>query len=232
MTGVQTCALPIYAQEGAGLDGALTSQVRQMALDATRGVSTAGAGPAAPRVEVSVGQLDARLRLAPCERVEPYLPPGARVWGKTRVGLRCVQGPSRWNVYLPVTVKVYGPALVLRSALPGGALLTSADVATAEVDLAEDPSAAIVDAGAVLGRALAQPLQAGQSLRAVHLKARVWFAPGDTVKLLARGDGFSVAGEGQAMSSGVEGQPARVRLDSGKVLNGQPVADRLVELLL
>lgn len=38
------------------------------------------------RMEVSVGTLDSRLRLAPCARVEPYLPAGsacgdARAWG-------------------------------------------------------------------------------------------------------------------------------------------------------
>ena len=40
------------------------------------------------RMEVSVGALDERLRLAPCARVEPYLPAGARLWGRTRLGLR------------------------------------------------------------------------------------------------------------------------------------------------
>ena len=37
------------------------------------------------RMEVSVGSLDSRLRLAPCARVEPYLPVGARLWGRTRL---------------------------------------------------------------------------------------------------------------------------------------------------
>ena len=32
-------------------------------------------------MEVSVGTLDSRLRLAPCSRVEPYLPAGSRLWG-------------------------------------------------------------------------------------------------------------------------------------------------------
>ena len=55
---------------------------------------------AAPlRMQVSVGQLDARLRLTPCARVEPYLPPGARLWGRTRLGLRCLEGETRWNTF-------------------------------------------------------------------------------------------------------------------------------------
>jgi len=42
------------------------------------------------RMEVTVGALDSRLKLAPCAKVEPYLPPGTRLWGKTRLGLRCM----------------------------------------------------------------------------------------------------------------------------------------------
>ncbi len=102
---------------------ALQQQVRQFALDGTRPDPTL-------RVEVLVGALDPRLRLAPCEQVEPYLPPGTRLWGQSRIGVRCVQGPTRWNVYLPVTVKVFGPALVATAALPVGSVLKPSDLAT------------------------------------------------------------------------------------------------------
>jgi flagellar basal body P-ring formation protein FlgA len=40
------------------------------------------------RPEIEVGALDTRLRLAPCQQVEPYLPRGSRLWGRTRIGLR------------------------------------------------------------------------------------------------------------------------------------------------
>ena len=42
-----------------------------------------GAETATLRMEVIVGNLDSRLRLAPCGNVEPYLPVGMRLWGKT-----------------------------------------------------------------------------------------------------------------------------------------------------
>jgi len=69
----------------------------------------AGSRPAKLRPEIVVGQLDSRLRLAPCQRVEPFLPEGTRLWGRTRVGLRCAEGPTRWTVFLPITVKAWGP---------------------------------------------------------------------------------------------------------------------------
>lgn len=209
------------------LGGQLEQQVRQLALDSSRN-SAAGA----PRIEVIVGQLDARLRLAPCARIEPYLPEGTRPWGKSRIGLRCLEGTAKWNVYLPLTVRAFAPGWVAVSGANAGAVLAPGDLAQAEVDLAEDPSAPLVNVDAAMGRTLARPLKPGQSVRLSHLKARQWFSAGDTVSVLAQGSGFSVAGEAQALTPGIEGQPARVRTDSGRVLSGLPVGDKRLELAL
>jgi flagella basal body P-ring formation protein FlgA len=184
------------------------------------------------RVEIEAGRLDPRLRLAPCERIEPYLPPGARAWGRSRVGLRCVQGSTPWNVYLPVTVKVFAPAWVAASALPVGAELQPEMLRKAEVDWAAMAAPPLLDASQLVGRQLARPLPGGAAVRLVDLKQRQWFASGDTVQLVARGSGFSVSGEGQAMGPGVEGQPVRVRIDNGRVLSGQAVGRNRVELQL
>lgn len=215
--------------DGTGLAAELTQQVRALAL---AGSAAPKGAAGAPRVEVEVGQLDPRLRLAPCQRVEPYVPDGMRMWGKSRIGLRCTQGPSRWNVYLPITVHVFGQALVATGALASGATLSAADLTQAEVDLAEDSSAPLVKAEFVVGRTLARALKPGQGLRQSHLKARQWFGAGETVTVRALGDGFSVAGEAQALNPGIEGQPVRLRTESGRILTGLPVGERRVELSL
>lgn len=205
----------------------LEQQVRQLALDGARAGS-----PGGPRIEVSVGQFDPRLRLAPCQRIEPYLPEGTRLWGRGRIGLRCTQGAVRWNVFLPVTVKAFGTALVATSSLGVGAVLAAADVTQAEVDLAEDPSSAVADAEVAVGRVLTRTLRPGQSVRQSHLKVRQWFSAGETVSLSMHGPGFSVESEGQALGNGLEGQPVRVRTESGKIVTGQAVGGRRVELFL
>jgi flagella basal body P-ring formation protein FlgA len=210
------------AADAPALESGLEQQVRQLALEGTR---HAAAG--VTRVEVEVGQLDPRLRLAPCEKVQPYLPSGARLWGKSRIGLRCVQGASPWNVSLPITVKVYGMALVATVSLPAGSVLAADDLTQAEVDLAEDSSVALAEPGRAIGRTLVRALNPGQGLRQSNLKQRQWFAAGETVKLVASGEGFSVSGEGMALTPGMEGQPARIRTESGRVLSAMPVADRV-----
>lgn len=203
-----------------------------LAQDAVR-LALQSARPAAGlRVEVEAGSLDPRLKLAPCQQVESYLPAGFKPWGKTRVGLRCLQGTTRWNVFLPITVKVYGQAFVAATALPAGSVIAAADLKPAEIDLAADPAPAILDAADAVGRTLTRTLSAGESLRQSQLKARQWFAAGETVQLVAVGPGFAVQGEGQALTAGLDGSAVRVRTDSGRIVTGTAVADRRVELKL
>jgi flagella basal body P-ring formation protein FlgA len=187
---------------------------------------------ATARVEIEIGKLDPRLRLAPCRRIEPQLPPNGALWGRTRIGLRCVEGERAWQVWLPVVVKVFAPALVPVRALPAGTVLVAEHLQPAEVDWAEQAAAPFTQASALLGRSLAHAMQPGQAVRAGDLRLRQWFAAGDTVRVRARGDGFSVSGEGQAMGAGIEGQSVRVRTESGRVLTGLPVAAHQVEVVL
>jgi flagellar basal body P-ring formation protein FlgA len=224
--GLLAAAWPASAQEEASpLAAGLIDQVRTLAL---------GSAPVAgaTRVEVVIGQLDPRLHLAPCERIEPYLPPNVRLWGKSRIGLRCKEGKSAWNVYLPIVVKVWGRALVVPAGAAAGSVVADAALDEAEVDLAAEPTPATLDRKAVVGRTLAQSLQPGQALRLGHLKSRQWFAAGETVKVVASGEGFALESSGQAITNGIEGQPARVRTESGFVVTGQPAGERRMEIAL
>lgn len=213
------------AAEVPSLAEPLASQVRQLFLERV-------VGPASPRAEVVLGRLDPRLRLAACQKVEAYIPTGTRVWGASRAGLRCVDGATPWNVYLPVTVHVYGPGLVAAGPLPAGHVLAQADLRQAEINLSEHRSPAVTDASAVVGRTLTAALAAGQGLREAGLKSRQWFGPGETVQVRAVGGGFAIEGTGEAMMAGMEGQPVRVKTENGKIVSGMPVGDRLVEITL
>jgi flagellar basal body P-ring formation protein FlgA len=207
--------------------GLAQQQALALATQAARTLAPAGA-----RVVVVPGALDARLQLAPCERIEPFLPPGSPPWGKARVGLRCASGPVPWQAWLPVTVQAYAPALVARTALAAGGQLDATQFLLAEVDWAAAPGLPLVQPADVEQRQLARPLRAGQALRAPDLRTRQWFAAGDAVALVARGAGFSVSGEGVALDAGLQGQPARVRTGNGRVLHVRPVAERRAEVML
>ncbi|MFG6465621.1 flagellar basal body P-ring formation chaperone FlgA [Roseateles sp. BYS87W] len=218
-------ALPVRAQ--APLDPALLERVRTLAETAAR-----AAAPADTRVTVEVGALDARLKLAACAQVQPYLPPGVAAWGRSRIGLRCLDGAVKWNVTVPVRVAVYGRAVVASQPLPTGTTLSQEHLAWADIDIAAEPGAVFTNAQALLGRSLARPVAAAEALRAPSLKVRQWFAAGETVQVRAVGPGFAVAAEAQALTAGLEGQDVRVRFESGRVASGRAVAERRVELAL
>ena len=208
------------------LDDTLTQRVQSLASVASQ--------QSAPglRVDVRIGQLDPRLKLAPCATVQPYLPVGMKLWGNARIGLRCADAGVRWNVFLPITVDVFGPGLVATTALPAGAVLTAADLKPATVNLSASSSAAPASTDLVVGRALARPLAAGDALRDADLRARQWFAAGDSVRIVAGGSGWRIHGEGQALNPGLEGQTVRVRTESGRIVSGVAAGDRMVEVPL
>ncbi|WP_300176989.1 flagellar basal body P-ring formation chaperone FlgA [Rhodoferax sp.] len=189
-----------------------------------------GVGNLPLRMEIVVGELDRRLKLATCDHVEPYLPPGTQLWGKTRLGLRCLQGATRWNVFLPITVKAFGPAWVIKGQVSAGATLSETDAMAVEVDWAESRSPIVANQVDWVGQTATRTLSAGQPLRQDMLKATQVFQAGAQVRVLARGAGFEIATHAQSVTAGVVGQSARVRMDSGRVISGTVVDQRTVRL--
>lgn len=221
--------LPAQAQAVAG--EAQLPALAQHWLDQTLATQAARAEPPL-RLQASVGALDGRLRLAACARVEAYLPAGSRLWGQTRVGLRCLEGASRWNVTLPVTVKATGVAWVLRRDVAPGAALQPDDVMQAEVDWTAEASPVLAGSQAWQGQVATRALSMGQTLRQNMVRAAQVFQAGAPVRVLAGDGGFQISAQGQAVSPGVVGQLARVRLDNGRVLSALVLDARTVRLEL
>ena len=194
-------------------------------------VSAASDSAKAPlRMEVTVGALDSRLRLASCARVEPYLPPGVRLWGNTRLGLRCVEGRVKWNVFLPVSVKAYGQAWVVRRDVASGVALTEDDLMAAEVDWAAEPSPILATPQQWLGQVALRVLMTGQTLRQNMVRPAQVFQAGASVRVVAQGAGFQIASDGQALGAGVVGQTVKIRMDNGRIMTGTVLDARTVKM--
>jgi flagellar basal body P-ring formation protein FlgA len=206
----------------------LMGQARRWLAHSTAEMNASASVPL--RMEVILGTLDSRLRLASCARVEPYLPPGTRLWGKTRLGLRCLDGATKWNVFLPVTVKALGPAWVVRRDVAPGAQLVAADLMQTEVDWAEDLSPIVPDAAQWTGQVAVRALTTGQALRQNMVRPAQVFQAGAQVRVVAQGTGFQIVSDGQAVSAGFVGQATKIRMDNGRVLSGVVLDARTVKL--
>jgi flagella basal body P-ring formation protein FlgA len=184
------------------------------------------------RMDVKMGALDSRLRLASCGKVELYLPVGTRLWGKTRLGMRCLEGASKWNVFLPVTVKAVGKAWVLRRDVAPGALLTQEDLMQADVDWAEEVSPVLAEPSQWMGQVAIRSLGTGQSLRQNMVRPAQVFQAGAQVRVLAQGEGYQISADGQALSAGIVGQATRVKMENGRIMSATVLDARTVRLEL
>lgn len=182
------------------------------------------------RMEASVGQLDPRLRLAPCGRIEPYLPTGVRLWGRARIGLRCVDGVASWSVFLPVTIKAYGPVWVLNANVAPGTVLTAADAVQSEADWAADAANVLVRPEQWVGQQASRPLVGGQVLRQSMVRPAPLFAAGASVRVVVQGKGYAVTATGQALNAAGIGQSVRVRMESGRLVSGVVRESGVVEV--
>ncbi len=217
-------SLPAAAQAPAGTGADSVRLFVQR--EASSALAAAGGGV---RIDVTVGQLDPRLQLAPCARIEPFIPSGARLWGRANVGLRCVEGAT-WSVLLPVTVRVYGPALVATRPLSPQAPIAQEDVQTADVEWTREPQGVVTDAQQLANRVLQRPIALGQPIPLVALRAPMVISQGDPVKVVGIGRGFSISADAIALASAQEGQSVRVRTDSGRILSGTARSGRQVDV--
>ncbi len=188
-------------------------------------------GQAGYRFEVTVGQIDSRLQLAPCARIEPHLPANARLWGRVNVMLRCVEG-ANWNVSLPVTVRVFGMALTANRQILANEAVRESDVDSHEVELSRDPGVPVTSFQQLEQKTLARPVAAGTVLRQDWLRALPVIVAGDMVKVIAKGSGFSVTSDGQALNQATDGQTVRIKTESGRVISGTARIGRIAEIRL
>lgn len=181
------------------------------------------------KVSITVGRLDPRTQLPPCSAHEAYTPTGARLWGRTNIGVRCL-GPNVWNVLVPVQITVTGQYVTTARPLSAGQLIQAGDLAVVSGDLATQPVGVVTDPAAAVGKTLKNSLAGGLALRADQLLAPLVIRQGQTVRLVSTGPGFSVSGEGKAINNAAEGQVAQIRMPSGQVVSGIAKADGSAEI--
>lgn len=210
------------AAGGARQDPALLREVVEQFLK-TQSVGLPG------QVTISVGAVDPRLSLAACVALEPFLPNGSRVWGKTTVGVRC-SVPSPWTVYVAATVQVTGSYVTTAAPLAQGQVIGPRDLATLRGDLTALPAGIITDPAQAIGRSMTVSLPAGTPLRGDALRSQQVVQQGQVVRLVTGGPGFKVSTEGRALSNAAEGQTAQARTPAGQVVSGVAKAGGVIEV--
>lgn len=182
-------------------------------------------------VKIEIQPLDKRIKVSACELMEGFAVQGTRLWGKTHVGVRCIQTLAKpWTLYVQADVQVWGHYAV--TALPvsqGHAIPVNAVVMQAG-DLTKLPSGVITDMVMLEGKQAALNLPLGTVLRPELLKATPVVMQGQTVQLLGSGQGFVVTADGVAMQTANVGQVVNVKVSNGQIIKGIAQSNGKIEV--
>lgn len=179
------------------------------------------------RVSYRVDEIDRRIVLPQCGKLEAFLPAGSQLTGKTSVGVRCTEN-NGWSIFVPVQIKISLDLLVSARQLPSGHTLHQEDLAAQTTEVTR--AGGMTDPKQVTGKVLRYGVAAGQILREDMLRPPYSVMQGQAVQLVVQGSRFSIRSAGVALNNAGEGQPVKVRNDAGVVVSGVARADGVVEV--
>lgn len=178
-------------------------------------------------VTYKVDEIDRRISLPECRKLEALLPTGGKLVGRTAVRVRCNEARG-WSISVPVQIRISTSLLISARALPMGYTLREEDIATQTTETTQ--SGGITDVKQAIGKVLRHGITAGQVLREDMLRPPYSIVQGQAVQLIVRGNKFSIRNEGIALNNASEGQAVQVRTSSGRTLGGVAGASGVVEI--
>ena len=212
------CASPVWATERQS-----HAQIQEVALAYAQAQTRTLPG----KVSIRIEDIDRRSNLPACASIEAFLPGGAKLMGKTSIGVRCNEKPG-WSIYVQATIRVSASLLVANRPLAQNTVLNANDFSLQNGELGQP--GILIDPAQALGKTLKFAIGAGQVLREDMLRPPFVVAQGKTTEVWARSEGFAIRSSGQALNDGAEGQNVLVRMPSGQVISGKAVADGGVEV--
>lgn len=163
-----------------------------------------------------------------CENAEPFLPTGARSWGRVSVGLRCMSGRP-WTRYVPAYISVISSYYVSTRQIDAGQALTSTDFTAREGDLTTLPASIIVDPAQLKGVMALNRIASGAPIRRESVRGVSILQQGQNVKIITRGQGFVISTEGKTMTDAAIGALVQVKIQGGQLTSGIVGPDGVVE---
>jgi flagella basal body P-ring formation protein FlgA len=184
------------------------------------------------RIEVKVGSLDSRLRLAECDlALETYDSPNALSGGRGVVGVRC-DGSNPWKLYVPVRIAVFDEVVVTRRSVVRGETLQADDLTLSEMDTSRLRKAYFTRIDDAIGLLSKRSIATGSVVHAGLLKRANLVKRGSKVEIIANFDGLDVRMRGEALADGGRGDRIRVKnLSSGRVVTGTVSGSGVVHVM-
>ncbi|AMD00941.1 flagellar basal body P-ring formation chaperone FlgA [Halomonas chromatireducens] len=167
-------------------------------------------------------------RMPECVSPQPFLTrEGELPLGRVSVGVRC-GSDGRQVRYMQAEIGVLGEYPVLAATLNAGDTVRPEHLEQRQGNLAELPNNALLDAEQIIGQLATRTLRAGQPLQAHQFRSLPLVERNQRVVVEARGTGFRVSREGEALEPGGLGDRIRIRFDSREVVTGRVAGEGMV----
>jgi flagellar basal body P-ring formation protein FlgA len=201
-------AAPAWAGKAQSL-GAIRETAEAFARAQTKGIPG--------KVTIQVAELDKRLNLPACPKLEAFLPPAAQLNGNSSVGVRCIS-QQNWSIFVPVNIKISITMLTINKTLQQGQTVHAEDLGSLTSESLQ--TGTLTDPAQAIGKIMKFGVGAGQILRYDMLRAPYTVKQGQAVKVQVLGSGFRVASDAQALSNAADGDTTTARTASGQLVSG------------
>lgn len=146
------------------------------------------------------------------------------MWGNVSLSIRCGQQRR----FIQTEVQVTGNYVTSSRPINRGTTLTEKDMSLTKGRLDLLPLRPILTLQGAQGAVLLRDLTPGQVITASMIR-RAWVVKaGQSVQIIAQGEGFTINGEGKAMNNAAAGQAVRVRTANGQIISGITNEDGII----
>jgi flagella basal body P-ring formation protein FlgA len=215
--------------------GANLAQATTQSLEAVQSAAEAfvrGQLPAATSKHyISAAALDPRLRLTACASpLETFSQSAVNTGARMTVGVRC-SAANPWTLYVPVSIEVEAPVLVLKRTLARRARVSPMDVEPQTRRLPGSAANFVSDMSSLQGHRLKRSLPAGAALTVDALIPDILVRRGQHVTLIAASGPVEIRAQGLALADAAESDRVRVQnATSLKVVEGVVGRDGVVRV--
>ncbi len=164
-------------------------------------------------IEVTVNQLDPRLRLRKCSNaLKAYFPSGSRRMGKVTVAVSC-DSPVAWKVFVSAGIYEYTEVVVAQKTISRKSIITNADITLERVNISKLRGRPALDLNQVVGSSTKKQIRTGV---VVFEHDICMVCKGASVQVVAKNEHFNINMEGTALADAAIGEVIQVRNKKSK----------------
>lgn len=167
-------------------------------------------------MEINIGHIDPRLKLAKCTIPLELVAKGNQGISGSRMASVACNGVKPWRIYIPVSVKVSKPVVVVANTIAKGQVITAADLKLANRNIMSLNNGYFLQPEEIIGKMARHNISTGKVLNINQLQNPILVKRGQDVLIVVQKSSLKVTMKGVALKSGSKGMQIPVKNSSSK----------------